>query len=102
MNRRQHRQQRPTRTRSGTSGLVRGFGLLALSAASCLPTDNLSEYSKGGLLSAPDEASLNGSDEETPSAQAPGDGVAEGAPGDGVAADGVLADGAPPLSTGTV
>lgn len=75
--------------------------MFALVGVSCLPTDNLSDYSKGGLLPVPDEASLNG-DSAEPSPGAPTDVSAEGAPGDGVAADGVLTGTAPPLSANTV
>ena len=63
-----------------------------------MPSDNLSEYSKGGLLRAPDDGSLNGGTGD-PTAEAPGNGLVEGVPGDGAAADGVLAEGSPPLST---
>src|SRR3954451_24385822 len=103
MNRRQDSQ----RYRQGQllqRGLAQhGLGLFALVGVSCLPTDDLSEYSKGGLLAGPDESSLNGgAPEETPVGDAPADGVAEGAAGDGVGADGVLAESAPPLSVGVV
>jgi hypothetical protein len=100
MNRRQHRQHQLTRklTRSGLA--PRALVLLALLGVSCLPTDNLSEYSKGGLLTEPEDGSLNGpSSDELPVAA---EDVAAGAASDGAAADGVLAEGAPPLSAGTV
>jgi len=103
MNRRQDRQGRLLQKGLAQQGLLQqGMGLFALVGVSCLPTDNLSEYSKGGLLTGPDESLLNGgTSEETPVGDAPVDGVAEGASGDGVGADGVLAE-APPLSVGGV
>jgi hypothetical protein len=100
MNRREHRQHQLTRKLSRNGPARCGLGLLALIGVSCLPTDNLSEYSKGGLLTEPEDGSLNGpSSGELP--VAPAD-QAAGAASDGVAADGVLTEGAPPLSTGTV
>lgn len=79
-----------------------GFGLFALVGLSCLPTDNLSEYSKGGLLSTPDEDSPSGGASEPAPIEGPTGGLAEGAEGDGAAADGVLTESAPPLSTGNI
>jgi hypothetical protein len=96
---RQYRQQEWTRNRFARHGL----SLCALLGVSCLPTDNLSEYSKGGLLTEPDDGSLNAaSSDELPADTAGAGAAGEGVAGDGVAADGVLADGAPALSTGTV
>jgi len=108
MNRRQDRQRYhqgllPQKGLVQQGLLQQGMGLFALVGVSCLPTDNLSEYSQGGPLTGPDESSLNGgTSEETPAGDAPADAVAEGASGDGVGADGVLVESAPPLSVGSV
>jgi hypothetical protein len=101
MNRRQHRPHQLSGTRLASDGrALRGFGLFALLGVSCLPSDNLSDYSKGGLLITQDEDLPSASD-ETP-IEGSASGLGEGAPGDGAAADGVLTGSAPPLSTGTV
>jgi hypothetical protein len=100
MNPRQHRQNQLTRKVASNGLAGRGFVLFALLGASCLPTESLSDYSKGGLLTQPEE-SLNGAGSDGSSAGAP-DLVGDGTASDGVAADGVLTEGAPSLSTGNV
>jgi hypothetical protein len=97
MNRRQHRQHSLIRNTGSSCLVARGIALFTLLATSCLPTDNLSDYSKGGLLTEPDEA-LSGA---SSSSGVEGDVSGDGSSSEGAAADGVLAGG-PALSTGTV